>query len=271
MLGAVIGDAAGSPYEFANVKRKDIPLLEDGMIPWSYTDDTIQMVSCADALLRCADDWSDDRFRNCLFERLRYFASFRSKRDYGRGFNRWLEMEEPQPYGSCGNGAAVRAIPIGWFAQSPQEAEAIAEIAASITHNHPEGIKGAKATAAAVWHAANNWMRAEIRNYVEERFYPLDFFLTLDELRLVFRYDDSCQGTVPPALIAFFESSDFEDAIRNAISLGGDSDSLACITGGVAGAYYGVDVPMARKVLGRMDEQLADVIEAFCTRYGGGI
>ena len=254
MLGAVIGDAAGSPYEFANVKRKDIPLLKDEMIPWSYTDDTIQMVSCADALLRCADARSDDRFRNCLIERLRYFASYRPKRDYGRGFNRWLEMEEPQPYGSCGNGAAVRAIPIGWFAQSPQEAEAIAEIAASITHNHPEGIKGAKATAAAVWHAANNWMRAEIRNYVEERFYPLDFFLTLDELRPVFRYDDSCQGTVPPA-----------------ISLGGDSDSLACITGGVAGAYYGVDVPMARKVLGRMDEQLADVIEAFCTRYGGGI
>ena len=271
MLGAVIGDAAGSPYEFANVKRKDIPLLEDRVVPWGYTDDTVQMVACADALLRCADNWSDERFRACLIERLQHFAGFRPTWDYGRGFVQWLDRKQPRPYRSCGNGAAVRAIPIGWFARSPREAETIAELAASVTHDHPEGIRGAQATAAAVWHAANKWTRAEIRNYVEEHFYPLDFFLTLDELRPVFRYDDSCQGTVPPALTAFFESSGFEDAIRNAISVGGDSDSLACITGGVAGAYYGVDVPMANQVLGRMDEQLVDVINAFCGRYGGGI
>ena len=271
MLGAVIGDAAGSPYEFANVKQKDIPLLEDGVIPWGYTDDTVQMVACADALLRCADSWSDERFRVCLIERLRHFAGFRPKWDYSRGFARWLEMKRPKPYRSCGNGAAVRAIPIGWFARSPQEAEEIAEIAASVTHDHPEGIKGAQATAAAVWYAANDRTIAEILSCVEERFYPLDFFLTLDELRPVFRYDDSCQGTVPPALTAFFESSDFEDAIRNAISLGGDSDSLACVTGGAAGAYYGADETMAKAVLGRMEAEPADVIDAFCERYGGGI
>ena len=271
MLGAVIGDAAGSPYEFANVRRKDIPLLEDGVIPWGYTDDTIQMVACADALLRCGDNWSDERFQACLIERLRHFARFRPRWDYGRGFARWLDLKQPKPYRSCGNGAAVRAIPIGWFARSPREAEGIAELAASVTHDHPEGIKGAQATAAAVWHAANNWTRAEIWNYVEEHFYPLDFFLTLDELRPVFRYDDSCQGTVPPALTAFFESSGFEDAIRNAVSLGGDSDSLACVTGGVAGAFYGADAAMGKKVLGRVDEELADVIDAFCGRYGGGI
>ena len=269
LMGALIGDAAGSPYEFANVKRRDVPLLAEGPVPWGYTDDTVQVLACADALLRCAVDWSDARFRSVLTERLRYHARKRPDRGYGRGFQRWVEAEEPTPYQSYSNGAAVRAIPAGLFARSLDEAAHVAALAASVTHDHPEGIRGAEATAAAVWMAGAHWDKPRIRAEIE-KWYPLDFFLTLDELRPGFRYDDSCWGTVPPALTAFLEAESFEDALRNAVSLGGDSDSLACIAGAVAGAYYGADRAMGEKVLTRMDAELRDIAARFCEMVKGG-
>ena len=193
-------------------------------------------VAVANALLRARNE--DGGFKNILVEEMQRFgrAYPHPQGAYGGRFAAWLQSKDPQPYGSYGNGSAMRVSPCGLLAVTMEEALDLAKTSAEVTHNHPEGIKGAQATAAAVFMARTGAAKEEIREYIQEHFYPLD--QTLDEIRPKYHFDESCQGTVPQAIQAFLESSSYEDAIRNAVSLGGDSDTIGAITGAIAWSFY---------------------------------
>ena len=233
MFGAIIGDIVGSKYEFGNFKSKDFPLFGSGC---DYTDDSIMTVAVANALLRARNE--EGGFKKILVEEMQRFGKLypNPKGAYGGRFASWLQSEDPKPYGSFGNGSAMRVSPCGLLAVTMEECMELAEASAAVTHDHPEGIKGAKAVAAAVFMARNGAAKEEIKEYIEEHFYPLD--KSLDEIRPSYRFDESCQGTVPQAIQAFLESKTFEDALRNAVSLGGDSDTIGAITGSIAWSFY---------------------------------
>ena len=236
MLGAVIGDVVGSIYEHNNIKTKDFELFKPTC---SFTDDTVMTIAVAKALLVTKEKTAgmDELFlKKELIKQMQKYGRQYPYAGYGEMFRSWLTLENPQPYNSFGNGSAMRVSPCGYIAVTLEEALELARISAEVTHNHPEGIKGAQATAAAIFLARCGKTKEEIKQYIEEYFYILD--RTLDEIRPEYRFNGSCQGTVPQAIQAFLESTDFEDAIRNAVSLGGDSDTLAAITGGIAWAYY---------------------------------
>lgn len=242
MYGAMIGDIVGSAYEFSNIKTKDFPFFTPGC---DYTDDTILSIAVAKAILlsrtECFEHGNrpDARtFESFVIDQLQDFGHRYPdpKGAYGGGFSMWLHSRNPKPYHSYGNGSAMRASACGIVAVNMMEALNLARVSAQVTHDHPEGIKGAQAVAAAVYMAKRYYKKDEIRDYIQENFYDLS--QTLDEIRPGYVFDPSCQGTVPQALIAFLESSSFEDAIRNAVSIGGDSDTIAAITGAVAWAYY---------------------------------
>ena len=244
MLGAIIGDIAGSVYEFDNIKTTDFPFFTQRS---TYTDDSILTVAVAEWLL------ADNKHTHASLEEImvKYAAAFPFPMGgYGGGFAQWLFRPERLvdyktgeiagkrvPYNSWGNGAAMRASAVGWKFRTLEETEEVAALSASITHDHPEGIKGAQATAAAIFLARTGKNKQEIKDYIEKRF-GYDLSRHTDEIRKTYGWEDSCQGTVPPAIRAFLDSTDFESAIRIAVSLGGDSDTLACITGGIAEAYY---------------------------------
>ena len=236
MFGAFIGDVIGSTYEFSEIKRSDFELFPRGSL---FTDDSILTAAIADALMdyfSCGGD-----LPQLLTAALRSYAARYPcpMGGYGLRFLRWLGSDEPKPYNSCGNGSAMRVSPCALIAHSLDEALALAEQSALVTHNHPEGIKGAKATAAAIYLAAHGADKAEIADHIRANYYPLD--RTLDEIRPSYRFDGTCQGSVPESLQAFLESDSFESAIRSAISLGGDADTMGAITGSIAWAYYGRD------------------------------
>ena len=244
MLGAIIGDIAGSTFEFNNTKDYNFPLFDEES---NFTDDSICSVAVAEWLVE------DPALSHEVLEQK--FVELANDYPcpmggYGGGFHTWLFHPEylqrydglaldgeRVPYNSWGNGSAMRVSAVGWMFDTLWQTENAAEISASITHNHPEGIKGAQATAAAIFMARTGSTKEEIRKYIEER-YGYDLHRTCDEIRPDYDFDGSCQGTVPEAMIAFLDSHDFEDAIRLAVSLGGDSDTLACITGGIAEAFY---------------------------------
>ena len=283
MLGAITGDTIGSVYEFLNTKDYDFLLFADNT---NYTDDTVMTVAVAEWLLR-DDSYGYQSLEDMM---LAYGNQYPSPTGgYGGGFHTWLFHPERlfsydpsnghlpyesttgrHPYGSWGNGSAMRASAVGWFFDTLDETERVAEITAAITHNHPEGIKGAQATAAAVWMARKGKSKEEIRKYIENRF-GYDLHKTYEYWHPVYDWDSSCQGTVPQAIICVLDSKDFEDAIRKAVSLGGDSDTLACITGGIAEAFYrGVPKDIASKVLDILPDKILDVLMAFQekTNYG---
>ena len=233
VYGAVIGDIVGSKYEFHNIKRKDFPLFSDGC---SYTDDSIMTIAVANALL---NSWNDkENFTPALIEEMQRLGQRYPypQGGYGGRFASWLQRKRPQPYNSFGNGSAMRVSPCAIYAVELDEALELAELSASVTHNHPEGIKGAKAVAAAIFLAKQKKTKTEIREYIEKNFYPLSE--TIEDIRRYYTFDETCQGTVPQAIIAFLESESFEDAIRNAVSVGGDTDTIAAITGSIAWAFY---------------------------------
>jgi len=232
MYGALIGDIVGSQYEFNNVKTKDFPLFTSKCF---CTDDSIMTIAIASALL-CGGR-KVGRFKRAAVKEMRRLGRMYPRAGYGGLFARWLQSRFPRPYNSLGNGAAMRVSPCGLIADTLDEALALAKASAEVTHNHPEGIKGAQATAAAVFLAKKGKDKGEIREYIQSNYYSLEY--TVDGLRPRFCFNETCQWTVPPAIIAFLESDSFEDAIRNAISLGGDSDTLAAITGAIAWTYYG--------------------------------
>ena len=232
MLGAIIGDIVGSVYEFNNIKTKGFPFMNEKCF---FTDDTVMTIAVADALLKGG---TADNFIDSMKEIGRLYPNS----GFGGGFYKWLFSDNREPYNSFGNGSAMRVSPCAWFADSLEEAEQLAERSAAVTHNHPEGIKGAQATASAIYLARFNTSKDAkgiIKEYVENT-YGYDLSRTLDEIRPVYKFNETCQETVPEAIIAFLESNGFEDAIRNAISLGGDSDTLAAITGSIAEAAYGI-------------------------------
>ncbi|MGE4543581.1 MAG: ADP-ribosylglycohydrolase family protein [Pedobacter sp.] len=255
MLGALAGDIIGSRFEWNNIKTKDFELFEEDS---RFTDDTVLTVAQADSLL------SGEPFTLKLKE---YFWLY-PHAGYGGRFYRWAGSSSAEPYNSFGNGSAMRISPVGWYFNDLSTVLSEAHRSAAVTHNHPEGIKGAQAVAAAIFLARSGEHKADIREFIAMRF-GYDFSRSLDDIRPDYCFDVSCQGSVPQALQAFFESDGFEDAIRNAISIGGDSDTIACITGGVAEAFYG-EVPdaIAQEVFRRLDEKLACVTRNFLLAVG---
>ena len=264
MFGAVIGDIVGSIYEFDNIRTKDFPLFGKKC---AFTDDSIMTLAVANALLETGDVRDETVLKDACIRNMKELGGKYPwpMGGYGGRFSRWLRSDESEPYNSWGNGAAMRVSPCGFAAKSLEDAENLARISAEVTHNHPEGVKGAQATAACIYLARTGNSPGAIRSYVTERYYPLDY--TLDEIRPRYRFDDSCQGTVPQAIQAFLEAKDFEDAIRNAISLGGDSDTLAAITGGIAEAFFGVPDEIAAKAREYLTPELLNILDAFEASY----
>lgn len=232
MYGAIIGDIVGSVYEWDRIKTKVFPLFSPKS---TFTDDSVMTVAVARALLRSRREGLP--VRDAVTQEMQSFGRRYPDRGYGGRFGRWLWSDDPKPYGSYGNGSAMRVSPCALIARSLEEALELAAASAEATHNHPEGVKGAQAVAAAVFLARAGADKAEIRKHLRDHYYPLD--RTLDEIRPGCRFDETCQGSVPEALTAFLESEDYEDAIRNAVSLGADSDTQAAIAGSIAWAYYG--------------------------------
>jgi len=254
VLGAIAGDVIGSVYEFDNIKTTDFPLFRADS---TFTDDTVLTIAVADVLLNGGDYVG-------VFKD--YFKRYPG-RSYGGMFQAWASSAETAPYNSFGNGSAMRVSPVGFAFASLDEVLIEAERTAEVTHNHPEGIKGAQAVAAAIFLARKGNSKEEIKQYVEE-WCGYDLGEPLDEIRKYYTYDVTCQGSVPQSIIAFLESSNFEDAVRKAVSLGGDSDTVACITGGIAQAFYG-GVPdyIADEALARLDDGLRSVVTLFMNRY----
>jgi ADP-ribosylglycohydrolase len=256
MLGAIVGDVIGSPYEFQNVKSTAFPLFGRGA---QCTDDSVLTVATADAILNARD------YAPAYQE---YFHRFPGA-GYGGNFVAWASRRESRPYGSWGNGSAMRVSPVGWAHDSLEGVLDEAERSAAVTHDHPDGITGAQAVAASVFLARTTQDREQIRAFVHDGCdYPLD--RTLDEIRPTYDFRVSCKGSVPVAVQAFLESRDFEHAIRLAVSVGGDSDTIACIAGAIAHAFYGgVPKHLLDPVMTvYLSPDLADIVTAFCARYG---
>jgi len=254
MIGAIAGDIIGSVYEFGVTKSKEFPLFSPGS---RYTDDSVLTVAVAQAIL------TDGDYRRAVLDLGRRYPDA----GYGGFFRGWLDAPDPKPYNSWGNGSAMRVSPVGFAFETVEDVLREAQRSAEFTHDHPEGIKGAQATALAVFLARTEWDKDLIRHEISTRFgYDLD--RTVEEIRPGYGFDESCQRTVPEAIVAFLESGSYEDAIRNAVSLGGDSDTLACITGGIAEAYYGPLPPVIiEQVKGILPADLWGITENFCTRY----
>ncbi|MBO4519990.1 MAG: ADP-ribosylglycohydrolase family protein [Alphaproteobacteria bacterium] len=253
MLGAIIGDIVGSVYEWQNIKTKEFQLFSDDA---RFTDDTVMTLAVGKALAECAGNYADLE-RQAIFFMQKYGGKY-PYCGFGNQFFLWLKSDNPQPYNSWGNGSAMRVSACAYFARSLEEVKSLSFRVSAVSHNHPEGIKGAEATAVAVYLALQGNSKAEIREYIEKNYYRLNF--NLDGIRPDYKFDVSCQGSVPQALEAFFEAQDFEDAIRNAVSIGGDSDTIAAIAGSVAAAYYPVPDGIRAQALQRLDEYLADTL-----------
>ena len=269
MLGAIYGDIVGSVYEFNNIRTKNFELFSEKS---KFTDDTVMTLAVANALVifdemtreeNCLDAPSKNNlayFKEILMSEMHKLGDKYPNAGYGGHFRFWLREKQTEPYGSYGNGSAMRVSPVAWYANSLEECLDFAKASAEVTHNHPEGIKGAVVTAGATYLARTGATMDEIQEFVA-KYYKIDF--TLDEIRPIYEFNETCQDTVPQAMEAFFESDSFEDAIRNAISIGGDSDTLAAITGAVAEAYYKMSKDEISQVMLRLDERLSKILNGF--------
>ena len=264
MLGAITGDIIGSIYEHNNIKTKKFDLFTDKN---RFTDDTVMTFAVAEALMNGGGDENFIRF-------MKRYGLLYPRAGYGGTFVRWLASDTTEPYNSWGNGSAMRVSSCGWIAnldipieEGLKLTEDLAKKSAEVTHNHPEGIKGAQATAVSIFFMrhgksknAIKEYKEKLKDYIKDRFeYDLDF--TIEEIRPIYRFDVSCQGSVPPAIVSFLESENFEDAIRNAISIGGDSDTIGAITGSIAEAAYGVPEDIKEKSMSYLDGRLKGVYE----------
>jgi ADP-ribosylglycohydrolase len=257
MIGAIAGDIIGSLYERFNIKTTEFPLF----VPRSrFTDDTVLTVALADSIL------SGEEYVALLKE---YYHRY-PEAGFGGTFQQWARSGDTRPYGSWGNGSAMRVSPVGWAYETLDEVLEQAKRSAEVTHNHPEGIKGAQAVAAAIFLARTGQGKERIRDYVEKTF-RYDLSEPLDTIRGYYRFDVSCQGSVPQAISAFLESDGYEDAVRKAISLGGDSDTIACMAGGIAHAFYGgVPDSIQEETFARLHPPLAEIVQDFAETYDCG-
>lgn len=265
MIGAIIGDIVGSRFEWHNIKSKKFNLFDERC---EFTDDSVMTLAVAKAILECNGDPDrlPDQTVKCMQEIGRYYPHC----GYGGSFRHWIFDDDPQPYNSLGNGAPMRVSPVAWAARNLDECIAMSEAVTAVSHNHPEGIKGANAIAVATYLALHGSTKGEIKETIETRFgYDLSF--TLDSIRDTYTFDVSCMGTVPPAIVAFLESTDFVDAIRNAISIGGDSDTIAACTGPIAEAYYGVPAMTRDFAETYLDNRLDEILVAFERVFPGKV
>ena len=255
LCGAIAGDIIGSRYEFFPHKDTNFPLFHNEYS--DYTDDTVLTIANADWLISS----------NCLLGIMQDYGKRYPTAGYGGMFKRWLREEAPKPYNSWGNGSAMRVSPVGWALDTLEETLEAAKQSAEITHNHPEGIKGAQATAACIFLARTGNSKEEIKEYIEKTF-GYNLSRTCDEIRPTYQFDGSCQGTVPESIIAFLDSTDFESAIRLTVSLGGDADTMGAITGSIAEAYYGgVPEHIRKEVLKRLPNEFIDVMSKFYLKF----
>ncbi len=253
-LGAIIGDIAGSRFEWHNHKSTDFELFINKC---DFTDDTVMTIAAA--------KWLLDGRKGDLAEIMRDWGRRYPNRGYGGMFYQWIYSDDPDkhlPYNSFGNGSGMRVSPVGFYAKSLEEAADLAKQTADVSHNHPEGIKGAQSIATAIYLARTGKTKAEIKSWIEDT-YHYDLSRTCDEIRPTYKFDVTCQGSCPEAIIAFLESTDFESAIRLAISLGGDSDTIACMTGGIAAAAYSIPDEIGRKALEYLSTEMQDIITKF--------
>lgn len=260
MLGAIIGDIIGSRFEWANIRTKDFSLFTPKCFA---TDDSIMTLAIGRAIMDA--DGNMDALPTITVKAMQTVGRPYPNCGYGGRFLDWMYSDDPRPYNSFGNGSAMRVGACGFAAKSIEEAKQLSYAVTAVTHNHPEGIKGAEAVAVAIYMARNGAPMSDIRNVIERDYYAINF--TLDEIRPIYRFNETCQDTVPQAFAAFFESTDFEDAIRNAISIGGDSDTIAAITGSIAQAYYGIPGSLREQALTYLDNNLRPILDEFEARY----
>ena len=253
MYGAIFGDIVGSPYEFdRGEKTKLFRLFTETS---TYTDDTVMTLAVSAALVEAGPTADPSKISDLVARWMRKLGKDHPDAGYGGRFSQWLRDPDMGPYNSFGNGSAMRVSPAGWFYDSIERTREVARATAMVTHNHPEGIKGAESVASVIFFARNGWTKPMLKSYVQREFgYDLD--RTLDEIRPNYHMDETCQGSVPEAIIAFLEAEDFEDAIRGAVSIGGDTDTVACIAGSMAEAYYGVPDEFREEVVDRLPEDL---------------
>ena len=260
MYGAILGDIIGSPYEFdRGNKSKDFPLFSRNS---RFTDDSVMTLAVADAFLSIAPNTDDADIRRRLIQSMQFYGQTFPHAGYGGMFRRWLKDPNPQPYGSYGNGSAMRVSSAGWLFDNLETVRHMARLSAEVTHNHPEGIKGAEATASAIFLARTGSTKAEIKTYIEANFHYV-LSRTCDEIRPAYRHVESCQETVPEAITAFLEGNSFEDVIRTAVSLGGDCDTLTAIAGSMAEGFYGVPEELKQQCRERLPENLRKVLQRF--------
>lgn len=261
MIGAIIGDIVGSPYEFdMGQKIKDFGPL---FTPEShYTDDTVLTIAVANALINAGIMADLDYIRRWVTESLKTWARKYPRGDYGARFHNWIFSQDSQPYNSWGNGSAMRVSSVGWLYPTLDRTLDVAKATAEVTHNHPEGIKGAQATAATIFLARSGRTKEKIKQYIIDTF-DYDLSRTLDDIRPLYHHVESCQETVPEAITAFLEGNSFEDVIRNAVSLGGDCDTLTCIAGSIAEAFYGIPQDIQIKCKTRIPGEFVDIIDRF--------
>ena len=259
MLGAIAGDIIGSRFEWRNLKSTEFELFTNACRP---TDDSNMTLAVAWAIMNAESDWSklSQEAVKCMQLVGRNYPD-----GFGARFEDWVGSADPQPYNSWGNGSAMRVSPCGWAAKTLEEALRLSDAVTAVTHNHPEGMKGARAVTAAIFLARSGRNKDEIRSHICENYYPLDF--TLDAIRPAYRFDVSCQGSVPQAIEAFLEAESYEDAVRKAVSIGGDSDTIAAIAGSIAEAYFGMPEEIRSAALGKLDDTRREIYECFRKLY----
>jgi len=260
MFGAIIGDIVGSRFEFNNIKTKEFELFTPECF---FTDDSVMSLAIAKAIIESKGNYS-----NLSDTAIKYMQGIRRKYPtcgYGGYFYDWIFTDNPKPYNSYGNGAAMRVSACAWVVNTIDDVINLTEKITAISHNHKEGLLGAEATAVSIFMARQGKTISEIRKYVNDNYYKLNF--TLDEIREKYCFNETCQNTVPQAITAFLESTSFEDSIRNAISIGGDSDTLTAITGSIAEAYYGIPNEIKEQALTYLDEPLKQVLLEFGVIY----
>ena len=270
MIGAILGDIVGSRYEFKPIRSKDFDLLlgegykENVSIAEyntnsRFTDDTVMTIAVCKALLECGGDYT--HLSSYTVHIMQYFGKKYPFAGYGYRFNGWLRTSNPQPYNSFGNGSAMRVGAVPYFANSIEEVKDLSLKVTEVTHNHPEGIKGAEATAVCIWLALNGKTKEEIIKYVEDNYYKLDF--NYEDLKSNYGFDETCQGSVPQSIYAFAISNSYEDTIRTAVSMGGDADTMACIAGAIAEAYYGIPEELEKEMYKFLSPDIKEIVEEF--------